>query len=111
MKLDKQEHGPVAVISLTGRLDSTTARDVQGQLAALLVPGEHVVLNLRGVTYMSSAGLRVLLLVHRQAEREGIGVALADLPDEVRAIMSATGFLDFFAVADDLDAAAGVLSA
>jgi anti-sigma B factor antagonist len=49
---------------------------------------------------MSSAGLRVLLLVYRMAQRTGTSIALTQLPVDVREIMAATGFLDFFSVLD-----------
>ncbi len=56
------------------------------------------------MTYMSSAGLRVLLLTHRRAEHSGGRIVLTRLSPEVREVMSATGFLDYFAVAGSEDA-------
>lgn len=55
-------------------------------------------LDLGEMTYLSSAGLRVLLLAYRRAQESGARIVLVDLPPDVREVMSATGFLDFFEV-------------
>jgi anti-sigma B factor antagonist len=71
------------------------------------VPGRGpVLLDLSRMSCLSGAGLRALLVICRQAERNGARLTLAGVPAEVRAIMAATGFLEFFAVADTV--AAGV---
>jgi anti-sigma B factor antagonist len=51
---------------------------------------------------MSSAGLRVLLLAYRGAEWSGTRIVLTGLSPEVGAVMAATGFLAYFAVADSV---------
>jgi anti-anti-sigma factor len=62
------------------------------------------------MSYMSSAGLRVLLLVQRRAQATGARVALARLPEDVREVMAATGFLEFFAVCDTVEEGAEALA-
>jgi anti-sigma B factor antagonist len=103
MRLDRQLRGAVTVITMDGRLDSTTAPGVQAELAELVPEQGLILLDLSRMSYMSSAGLRVLLLVYRQTQRTGARVALTGLPPDVRAVMAATGFLDFFAVVDTVD--------
>jgi anti-sigma B factor antagonist len=111
MQLDKQDRGGVSVITLTGRLDSGSAPAVQDELSGLIPDRGLVLLDLSGLDYMSSAGLRVLLLAYRQAQRTGARLALAGLSAEVRSVMAATGFLDFFAVADTVDDGVEALTA
>jgi|ERR1017187_2922714 anti-sigma B factor antagonist len=111
MQLEKHMEGEVTVIALAGSLDSGTAPDVREDLEQL-VPGRTLVLlDLSRMSCMSGAGLRVLLLVCRQAERNGARLALAGVPADVRAVMTATGFLDFFAVADTVAAGVEALAA
>jgi anti-anti-sigma factor len=100
MKLTKQTNGDLTVITMTGSLDSGTAAGARADLERLLPAGGTTVLDLGQVSYMSSAGLRVLLLVYRMAQRTGTRIALTKLPEDVREIMDATGFLDFFSVLD-----------
>jgi anti-sigma B factor antagonist len=106
MQLERHIEGDVTVIALAGALDSATAPALREHLEQL-VPGRGpVLLDLSRVSCLSGAGLRVLLVACRQAERDGARVTLAAVPAEVRAVMTATGFLEFFAVADTV--AAGV---
>jgi anti-sigma B factor antagonist len=107
-----QRHdGDVLVVVLDGRLDSRTAPRVQAELGELMPRQGRILLDLARTSYLSSAGLRILLLLHRQAERNGVQVALAGIGSEVHEVMSATGFLDFFTVVDTVDAGVAVLSA
>lgn len=103
MELKKHMLGDVTVISIDGSLDSSTAPGVHDDLELLLPDKGTTVFDLNKMSYMSSAGLRVLLLAYRRASRSGARVVLARVPPEVREIMSTTGFLDFFAVTDSVE--------
>jgi anti-anti-sigma factor len=111
MELSKYLRDGVTVIGLDGDLDSGTAPRTQGGLEELLPDNGTAVLDLSGMSYMSSAGLRVLLLAHRQAKRTGVSLMLAGIPDGVRQTMSATGFLEFFVCLDSVDAVADAVEA
>ncbi|GAA0384186.1 hypothetical protein GCM10009530_38850 [Microbispora corallina] len=87
----------VTVIGIAGELDGRSGPEVQRRLLAMLPEDGPVLLDMAGLTYLSSGGLRVLLLLHRAA---GARIALARVPPEIRALMAATGFLDFFTVTD-----------
>jgi anti-sigma B factor antagonist len=62
------------------------------------------------VSYMSSAGLRVMLLLHRQISGKG-KVVIVGLNEDIKSTMSATGFLKFFTTADTLDEGVTALGA
>jgi anti-sigma B factor antagonist len=96
MDVTIRELDSVYVIELDGQLDGTTSPAVQEQIEALLQPGSQIALDLSKVTYMSSAGLRVLLVLARQVEATGSRLVLVGLLEEVRDTMSITGFLGFF---------------
>ncbi|MBV9450801.1 MAG: STAS domain-containing protein [Streptosporangiaceae bacterium] len=100
----------MTVIALDGSLDSGTAPGAQEDLERLMADGQAIVLDMSRMSYMSSAGLRILLLVHRRTEEDGTKVALASVPAEIRAVMEATGFLDFFEVCDTVDDGVEVLT-
>ncbi|WP_438292945.1 STAS domain-containing protein [Streptomyces sp. HUAS TT7] len=95
--------GRATVISLDGEINSTTSGGLQAQLLPFIDEFAEVLVDLTGVTYISSAGLRTLLIVHRRAQQVAAEIVLIGLSDEVRFVMNATGFLDFFKIADDLD--------
>ena len=84
------------VVELTGEINSSTSVGLLDDLLPLIGNGRALVVDLHAVDYVSSAGLRTLLVVYREAQRGGTSVRLAGLSDEIRFVMSVTGFLDFF---------------
>jgi anti-sigma B factor antagonist len=111
MRLEMHMDGDVAVVALVGSLDGATAPDLR-EYFDQLVPGRcPVLLDLSQMSFLSSAGLRVLVVICRQAERNGARLTLAGVPAEVRAVMAATGFLEFFTVADTVTAGVQALAA
>lgn len=89
----------VEVATLVGTIDGASAPSAQAQLEPLLKPGSRFVLAMDGVDYMSSAGLRMMLMIYRQVNGRGGKVVLTGLRDEIRDTMMLTGFLDFFTTA------------
>jgi anti-sigma B factor antagonist len=104
--MDIAEHsvGPVVVATLQGDLDGLSADTTRERLVPLLTSNGRVVVDLTAVPYMSSAGLRMMLLLHRQAQRMDCHVALVGLSEELRAVMAATGFLEFFLIDESVEA-------
>jgi anti-sigma B factor antagonist len=96
MKIETTTREEITVVALTGELDGRTAPVVQKELMPLTEPGCKILLDLSGVTYMSSAGLRTLLLLYRQIDAEDGRVVLVGLREMIRDTMAVTGFLDFF---------------
>lgn len=91
------------VVTLRGELDGKTAPAVQQQVVVLIPAGGKILLDMAEVGYMSSAGLRMMLLLYRQALSQDSRIALVGLAEEIRDTMSATGFLDFFVVSDTVE--------
>lgn len=104
MNLTERTLDGATVVTLDGELDGHSAT-IAEDIGAALRRSPEVVLDLSGVRYMSSAGLRVMLTVYRQAQCLGTCVAVVGLSDELRMLMRATGFLTFFQVADSAEAA------
>ena len=95
--------GPVTVIAISGDLDSTTAPQAQERILPLAQPGSKLLLEMSGVAYMSSAGLRLLLSVSRQVSRQAGRMVLVGLSAEIKDVLAITGFLLFFTTCDTLD--------
>lgn len=110
MRLQTQVLGDVAVVGLAGELDSRTAPIFQAELDEVMSSHGLVLLDASEMSYLSSAGLRVLLLVYREAQRTGTQVVLAGLVSEVYEVMAATGFAEFFTIVDTVQAGVEVLS-
>ena len=63
----------------------------------------NVLLDHTKVDYVSSAGLRVLLMIYRQIKSKNGKVILVGVSEEIRDVMSMTGFINFFEIADNID--------
>ena len=99
MTIAKETSGNTLTVRLDGRLDTITSPDLEQALSDLAGVA-HLVLDFAGISYISSAGLRVLLLLYRQAVARNGRVALAGVADTIKDTMAVTGFLKFFTVAD-----------
>ncbi len=93
----------VNVIKLTGDLDGSTAPGVQSQIMPLANPNVKMILDMSNVSFMSSAGLRMLLVMYRAINSQSGKVVLVGLSEDIRDTMSMTGFLDFFTYLETLD--------
>lgn len=93
----------VSAISLIGEIDATNAVLVQQRVMPLSEPGCRLLLDMSKVSYMSSAGLRMLLSIYRQTSGKQGRVVLVGLSDDLKDTMSMTGFLGYFTVLDSLE--------
>jgi anti-sigma B factor antagonist len=104
MKIDLRKDQHVVIAEPHGDVDGKTASDNQEQIIELLLPQARVVIDFSAIAFMSSTGLRTMLLIYRQAKTSGVRLALANVNKDIRASMSATGFLTFFLVLDGVQA-------
>jgi anti-sigma B factor antagonist len=96
MNIELEEMDGVTVATLFGELDGRTAPLVQEKLLALPEPNGKALLDMSGVSYISSAGLRALLMLYRQMAANDGRVALVGLVENIKDVMVVTGFLEFF---------------
>lgn len=110
MEISIQTLNDIQVASVSGDIDANTAQTVTEKILPLVEAKSKIVLDMTGVAYMSSAGLRMLLSLHRQASALASQLVLVGLSEDVQDTMSVTGFLAFFKVADSLDEGRKLLS-
>ena len=99
MILTERSVGEVAVVEVSGRIDSTNAPKLHECIGALMSAGKASVLDLSKVEYISSAGFRVLLLLARRAGQDGRRLVLCGMTAKVRQLFDLGGFLDLFPIA------------
>ena len=93
----------IKVVELSGDIDASTAPDIQKQVIPLAETGSRILMDMTKVPYMSSAGLRMLLSLHRQTNAKEGRTVLVGLCEELQDTMSVTGFLDFLTTAETVD--------
>jgi anti-sigma B factor antagonist len=98
-------------VELEGSIDGKTAPQIREELSAALQQTQKLMIDMSRVNYLSSAGLRLLLLLYREmTAREG-KVVLLQVAPEIRTVMSHTGFLSFFTLVDSQQDAIQALAA
>lgn len=110
MDISVKEVKGITVVAIDGRIDGRTAPQVDVEIAPLIEPGCKLVLDMTRADYLSSAGLRTLIMAQREVSGGGGQLALAGLVDRVRDTMSITGFLPFFATYASVEMALAALS-
>jgi anti-sigma B factor antagonist len=85
---------------LQGSIDGKTAPQIRDELSAALQQVQNLILDVSRVDYLSSAGLRLLLLLYREITARNGKLVLLGVSPEIRTVMSHTGFLSFFTLAD-----------
>ena len=99
--------GGVVSVTVEGRLDAATVPTLEQALQRLLFDGQaKLVVDLAGVNYISSSGLRAMLTARRQARSRGGDVYLCSLHPRVREIFEMVGFVSVFGIYASRDQAA-----
>lgn len=110
MEIQEQRHGNTIVLGINGRLDSLSCREFEGRLLGVLHEHSQVVVDCAGMEYISSAGLRVLLVAAKQARSANGQLALATLRDNPREVFDISGFSAIFAIHPTLEEALAALA-
>jgi anti-sigma B factor antagonist len=84
MQVDIRDDGSIVFIEPVGDIDGKTAPEVHDKVFKLLLPQARIALNLERVAFMSSAGLREMLLIYREAKAKDAKVVLAGVNDDIR---------------------------
>lgn len=109
MTVNIRREGSVDVVELAGELDANTSPVAHQQILPLATDGARILLDMSGVSFMSSAGLRLLLSMYRQVTGQKGTIALAGLSEDLKDTMSMTGFLSFFTIHDTADSGVSAL--
>lgn len=97
MMIEKNLNGTALTLTLSGRLDTTTAPQLEAELKASLEGVEHLELDFAALDYLSSAGLRVLLATQKIMNKQG-DMVVRNVNDTIAEIFEVTGFCDILTI-------------
>ena len=95
MKLEFNKNGENLIVTLEGRLDTTTAPELDSFLAENLMGVNSLTLDCTNLAYVSSAGLRVLLATHKKMKG---AMNLTNVQELVMEVFEITGFTDVLVI-------------
>ena len=96
MTIEKKVNGEAATLVVAGRLDTQTAPELEKEIDAL-VGVKDLVLEMTGLDYVSSAGLRVILKAQKMMNALG-SMKLTGVSDNIMEVFDITGFLDILTI-------------
>lgn len=97
MTIEIKKNAEGTTIEVAGRLDTTTAPMLDKAIAEDIADVENLVLDLKELEYISSAGLRVLLSAQKKMQKVG-SMKLINVCEEVMDVLEMTGFADILLI-------------
>jgi anti-anti-sigma factor len=106
MEIRQEQRGGISVLVPVGRLDTDSSSDLELALQDLRAAGsKHFVIDMDEIGYVSSAGLRVLLMLAKQLEGGKGSMRISGLNPQVKQVFDIAGFTKLFAIFPTLPAA------
>ena len=97
MNIVKTSEGTKRTLALEGRLDTTTAPQLEAEIKGALTGVTELVLDFSQLEYLSSAGLRVLLAAQKAMNKQG-SMVIRHVNETILEIFEVTGFLDILTI-------------
>ena len=98
MEITQEKNGSSLILHISGRIDTKTAPELEAVVRAALAGLTELVFDLGETAYISSAGLRILLLAQKQMNRQGT-MKVTNVSQELMDIFEVTGFLNILTIA------------
>ena len=96
-----EKEGTLLTVRPDGRLDTATSPVLEKEMEQYLDGVQHIVMDFEKVDYISSGGLRVLLVAEQKMEARGGGVKLIHVNEYIIGVFDLVGFLDVIEVVRD----------
>lgn len=101
-----ERRGDAVVVRAVGEIDLSNAQSIRDELAAAARPGRGLVLNLTGLSYLDSAGIAMIDLLHRALVQEGLDFRIVAPPGVVvHRVLTLSSMVDIVPVDESEDAA------
>ena len=99
MEITERKTADIVTLSLSGKLDTTTAKTFEKKILAQIESGDRrFIIDLAQLDYISSSGLRVFILAGKRLNSENGKMVLCSLKVPVREVFDIAGFLSIFSV-------------
>lgn len=100
MELNIEQNADTITIEIQGRVDTNTSPTLQNEILNAFQKGKLVVLDFKEVPYISSAGLRALLIGQKTAASKGAKMELTHVSDMVMNVLTSVGFTKILNIRD-----------
>jgi anti-sigma B factor antagonist len=105
MEVIEDRVGSATMLRVVGRVDSSVAKQLEAKVADVISRDGAIIVDLREMNYVSSAGLRSFIMLAKHAHSKNQTISLCAMRDEVSEIFEISGLLDLFKVHDTVESA------
>lgn len=98
MNISQKKDGKTLTLEIEGRIDSKTAPEMESVITSALDDVDKLIIDMKDTVYISSAGLRVLLIAQKQMNRQG-EMQVTHVNEDIMEIFEVTGFADILTIA------------
>jgi anti-anti-sigma factor len=99
MKIEVKQDGEIFVVELEGRMDTNTSPEFQKEIEAYYSKqGFNMILDFDKLDFVSSAGLRVLLLIQKKSKALSGSLVIKNVKPEIQEVFDMTGFSDILTI-------------
>ena len=110
MEINVEKKGDVTLIFIAGKLDTTTATELETRLNQAIEQGiSNAVISLKELVYISSAGLRVVLAFAKKLHSDNSKLYFAELDGNVKGVFEISGFYSLFKVYETIEEAVSMI--
>jgi anti-anti-sigma factor len=109
MEVTEGRSGTATTLRIVGRVDSSVSKLLEQKVLDLVSRDDRIVVDLRDMNYVSSAGLRSFIIFAKHARAKNQTIALCGMHEEVAEIFQISGLLQLFAIYDTVEAAVDAL--
>lgn len=106
MNITESKAGEINIVSIEGRLDTTNYGELEHHLSSLTDNDEvQILLDLSKLEYISSSGLRILLMFLKKIKAAEGRFMLCSMSNDIKEIFEISGFINIFEIFDDQETA------
>lgn len=105
MELVTKEHDKFVHVAPSGKVDTTTAPRLEEELTAIIGRKQNCILDFKDVPYISSMGLRVVMITAKRSSEQGVRFVICGLAGMVKEVFEVSGFNTLLNIQDDFSRA------
>ena len=109
LEIHEKDKNGFIIINLSGRIDGLTSNEINNYITNIFEKGNRkIILDFSGINYLSSVGLRILLVNQQKVKTAGGDMAIFGLTNSIKDIFRMSGFLKIFTIIENLDDYIGI---
>jgi anti-anti-sigma factor len=105
IEITHQEEQGLHILHLSGRLDTETAPHAESRVMEVIEKGDTFIMNLQDLVYISSAGLRLILVFMKKTKKKNARMIFCAPGEHVLKVFEISNFLEFLEIAENIEEA------